>query len=331
MSDGRLGRIAGTVIIRLSRAQPVHRAIKLLLDCFPTRARAWLRARRSAMAVAAGERLVPEKELERKYEEALRFLANRHGADALGDYLEFGVFHGASLACMHRALKAGGFNHVRLFGFDSFAGLPAAADMEDDRTFRAGQFTADERFVRRLLTEQGLEWQRTVLVTGWFSDTLTEELAVRHRIAKASIIMVDCDIYSSAREALRFCAPLIRDETIIFFDDWMTGDLDAKNMGEKRAFDEFLRDNPQLTAEEFGRYVHDEGPPPAPAGLIFRVQRRTAHSGQMKARFGRRERQSSRVRPQTPRSSAECWKPSGRCITFSTCLGTRASSRRART
>jgi hypothetical protein len=125
----------------------VRRANRLLLDCLPTRTRAWLRARRSALAVAAGERLVPEKELERKYEAALRFLAHRHGAAALGDYLEFGVFHGASLACMHRALEAGGFERVRLFGFDSFAGLPAAADTEDDQTFHAGQFTADERTV----------------------------------------------------------------------------------------------------------------------------------------------------------------------------------------
>jgi predicted O-methyltransferase YrrM len=228
------------------------------------------------LAVAAGERLIPEEELERKYEEALRFLTDKHGAAALGDYLEFGVFHGASLTCMHRALTAGGFNHVRLFGFDSFAGLPAAAEKEDDGAFREGQFTADERLVRRLLTERGVDWKRTVLVKGWFSDTLTEELAARHHIAKASIIMIDCDIYSSTRDALRFCAPLIQDEAIIFFDDWTTNNLDAKNMGEKRAFDEFLAENPQLVAEEFGRYVHREHPAPPPEGLIFRVQRRLA-------------------------------------------------------
>jgi predicted O-methyltransferase YrrM len=276
MTEGRLGRLAGSLIIRVSRAPLVRRAIRLLLGFLPMAVQRRLRARRSALAIAAGERLVPEKELERKYAEALRFLADRHGRDALGDYLEFGVFHGASLTCMHRALNAAGFDHVRLFGFDSFAGLPAAANMEDDGAFREGQFTADERLVRRLLTERGLEWHRTVLVKGWFSDTLTEELAAQHRIAKASIIMVDCDIYSSTRDALRFCAPLIRDETIIFFDDWMASNLDAKNMGEKRAFEEFLRDNPHLTAEEFGRYVHHELPAPAPEGLIFRVQRRTA-------------------------------------------------------
>src|SRR3978361_40807 len=109
MSDGRFGQVAGTVIIRLSRARPVHWATERPLGCCPRRARTWLRARRSALAVAAGERLIPEEELQRKYEEALRFLAQRHGAEVLGDYLEFGVFHGASLACMHRALKAGGF------------------------------------------------------------------------------------------------------------------------------------------------------------------------------------------------------------------------------
>ena len=83
MSNRTLGQVGGTVIIRLSRAQPVHRMMKLLLNSLPTRTRAWLRARRSELAVAAGERLVPEKELERKYEEALRFLANQHGTDGV--------------------------------------------------------------------------------------------------------------------------------------------------------------------------------------------------------------------------------------------------------
>jgi hypothetical protein len=46
---------------------------------------------------------------------------------------------------------------------------------------------------------------------------------------------------------------------LIFFDDWGGGaELDKSDLGEKKAFDEFLKDNPQLNAEEFGSYHHTE-------------------------------------------------------------------------
>ncbi len=55
---------------------------------------------------------------------------------------------------------------------------------------------------------------------GWFKDTLTPETCREHSLTKASLIMVDCDIYAASRECLRFCEPLIRDRAVVFFDDW---------------------------------------------------------------------------------------------------------------
>ena len=69
--------------------------------------------------------------------------------------------------------------------------------------------------------------------------------------------MIDCDIYSSTKIALDFCAPLIQEQAIIFFDDWNSCNLAAQNLGEKLAFDEFLNKNPDLTAEELGSYTKD--------------------------------------------------------------------------
>jgi O-methyltransferase len=57
-------------------------------------------------------------------------------------------------------------------------------------------------------------------------------------------------MYRSTREALEFCAPLIVDEALIVFDDW--NPLAAQNMGEKRAFDEFLNEHPRLRARDYG-------------------------------------------------------------------------------
>jgi hypothetical protein len=66
--------------------------------------------------------------------------------------------------------------------------------------------------------------------------------------------MVDCDIYASTKPALAFCAPLIGDEAVVFFDDWFSGGLADRNEGEKRAFEEFLSAHPEFKAEDFGDY-----------------------------------------------------------------------------
>ena len=77
--------------------------------------------------------------------------------------------------------------------------------------------------------------------------------------------MVDSDLYSSAVECLRFVEPLIRDEAIIMFDDWFAFQAAEKNLGEKKAFDEFMARHPEFKATDLGSY--DEN------SMIFRVSR----------------------------------------------------------
>ena len=195
-------------------------------------------------------KFIDEEEFKKKSREALLFLSNKYGISELGEYLEFGVCQGTSLLCMYQLLKELDIGHVRLFGFDSFEGLPA----DQENIWKLGQFQMDYKAVRKYLTWKGINWNRVVLEKGWFSDTLTGDFINQNKIKKASIILIDCDIYSSTKEALNFCASLIKDETIVFFDDWNAQGLADKNMGEKRAFDEFLFQNPNLTAKKFGSY-----------------------------------------------------------------------------
>ncbi len=203
----------------------------------------------------------------------MRFLIQRHPPEDLGDYFEFGVFHGASLACMYRAVQDAGLASMRLFGFDSFEGLPEKEDEDRDLPWKAGQFVAEYDVAKEALTSAGVDWNRVFLVKGWFSDTLNERTLQTHAISKASVIMIDCDLYSSAKQALDFCGPLIRDEALVFFDDWDGGmSLAERGLGEKRAFDEFLDANRDLSATEFGSYYHTEMTPPAEA-KIFSVSR----------------------------------------------------------
>ena len=50
---------------------------------------------------------------------------------------------------------------------------------------------------------------RGVLIKGWLSDTLNKETIARHDLSNAGVIMIDVDIYTSSKQALDFCAPLI--------------------------------------------------------------------------------------------------------------------------
>ena len=200
------------------------------------------------------EVLVPAEELEAAYLNALRVLQEKTGGNDIGDYLEFGVCHGTSMLCMHRALAARGIVSTRSFGFDSFEGLPDIAATDDEGIWPPGSFDSDYDYTRQLLTNGGVDWGRTFLIQGWFSDTLTDTLKKTHGITHAGVVMVDSDIYSSAVEALAFAEPLIKDAAVLFFDDWHSAGLAEKNLGEKKAFDEFLAAHPDLRAESLPRY-----------------------------------------------------------------------------
>lgn len=262
-------------LVSLSTKPYVNSLVRTGLTFAPRPVRQWARWQ----VLKRGQiKLVPEAALEEKYEQALRFLAERHGPEGFGDYLEFGVFCGASMACMWRALQCVGLGSVRLFGFDSFEGLPAKTPEDSELPWEAGTFKSDYGLVQDLLEKQGVDSDRVFLVKGWYQHTLNEDLRQRHKIAKACIIMIDCDFYSSAKEALNFCGPLIQDEVMIFFDDWDAGiGLADRDLGEKAAFDEFLREHPDLSAQEFGTYYHTEmGPRSAlvNSSKIFLVTRR---------------------------------------------------------
>jgi hypothetical protein len=225
-----------------------------------------LRRLRVTVATWGGQTLVPVDELGEVYRRGLSLLIERNGRESLGDYLEFGVYVGTSLACMHRVADELGLGELRLFGFDSFEGLPAGAREDEAGIWEPGSFASDEEFTRRNLARQGVgvDSERVVLVPGWFDETLTPATAEAHGLRKASVVMVDCDLYASTRKALEFCTPLIVDEAVLVFDDWDAGGLGARGVGERRAFEELLAEHPDLRAAELPAYE------PARAFLVSR-------------------------------------------------------------
>jgi O-methyltransferase len=204
---------------------------------------------------------VPEEAFSECCRDAIRVLRERNLDHVFGDYLEFGVSRGTSLTCMYRVLENEHLDTVRVFGFDSFRGLPLEAK---DQGWSPGAFWSTRAATERYLRSRKVDLRRVTLVEGWFKDTLTTETKRCLRMARASLIMIDCDIYSAARLALWFCEPLITDSAVIFFDDWASKSVEH-NAGEKEAFQEFLKEFPDLVAEPISTY--------SPTARVFLVNR----------------------------------------------------------
>lgn len=194
--------------------------------------------------------LVPPKAFQAACEAAIDLLRMR-GHD-LADYVEFGVCQGTSMRSMFHAAQRRNADDMRFIGFDSFEGLPAEAANEH---WAPGQFACPRAAAEQNLVRAGVAMERVHLIEGWFSETLTEETRARLGLLRASIVMVDCDIYSSSRDALAFIAPLIGDAAVIFFDDWGWR-ADADEIGQREAFAEFLAANPGMKATECESYFH---------------------------------------------------------------------------
>lgn len=204
--------------------------------------------------VKEGNLLVDEVKFKAVVGNAIDQLLGKIGEDELGDYLEFGVYNGSTLAIVHDLLATRERTSSRLFGFDSFEGLPPEANTEDNNIWMSGQYRCPEDFARDFLTERGVDWQRVNLIKGWFSDTCKPSTKARHEMTKAGIIMIDSDLYSSAVEALAFCEPMIGQHTLIIFDEYYPGGRDDRFLGEEKAFAEFLVMHKDITATKLDEH-----------------------------------------------------------------------------
>ena len=162
--------------------------------------------------------------------------------DIEGDYLEFGVFKGSSFCHSIRCCKqVAKLNpkvlQTKFYGFDSFAGFGALTEEERHPFYTDENFETSlplvERRVRRI-AGNNLAFK---LIPGFFDESLKSG-AVNMGIKKSKIIFIDSDTYSSASEALSFCAPTLQEGTFIILDDYYS----YKGNGSKgvaRAFSEF--------------------------------------------------------------------------------------------
>ena len=139
--------------------------------------------------------------------------AARHGG---GAYLEFGVHRGVSLLLAQQAAARAGLTSMRCVVFDSFEGLPNA----ETATFWRGRFAFSEQRFLRWFERAGGDLSQVEVVAGWFSDTLTPEHATSLNLGRIAVAHIDCDLYESSLEVLRWFEPLVGKGTVLILDDW---------------------------------------------------------------------------------------------------------------
>ena len=175
-----------------------------------------------------------KEERHESFDHALEHIARRN---IEGDYLEFGCYRGASLIMAAKIAARLRLRSMRFFAFDCFEGLPES----EGRRFRKGAYKCSLPAFNEYVAKAGVPASRVLPVAGMYADTLTETLKRRHALSKAAVIHIDCNLYSSTLEALRFVEDLLVDGTVVIFDDWYRHEagVDADDFGERKAFREW--------------------------------------------------------------------------------------------
>jgi hypothetical protein len=150
--------------------------------------------------------------------EGIRFY---HVPDTL--WLEFGVASGYSINYISK------FTPYKVYGFDSFEGLPEKWRDGCEK----GAFSMNGRLPE---VNPNVE-----LIKGWFNETLVDFIQRQNK--KVSFIHMDADLYSSTKYVLDVLKDYMCTNCVIVFDELVNyPGFDGDN-GELRAFYEFVTEN----------------------------------------------------------------------------------------
>lgn len=178
-----------------------------------------------------------------------------------GDYYEFGVYKGFSLWFATCVAEALGRDDMVFHGFDSFDGLPAPSGVDErpdafGNTFARGCFCAGRELVERFLASHGADMSRVRLVEGFYEDVLPALAREKRRFLPASVVLIDCDMYSSTKQVLEFLPAILQPGTILLFDDWLLTDAEC---GQRKAYAEWVAGRPGFKVEPFCDFTEGKG------------------------------------------------------------------------
>ncbi|MBA4141479.1 MAG: class I SAM-dependent methyltransferase [Nitrosospira sp.] len=155
----------------------------------------------------------------------------------IGDYLEFGLWRGKTFGYAHRMKRRYRRNDMKLWGFDSFQGLPDTGE-HPDNIWHKGQFACTREEFQVILESRGFKPSEYELVEGFYNESLNAATHRRFAGRKAAVIYIDCDLYESTIQVLDFVQSYLVDGSIICFDDFYNYKGDPEQ-GEQKALAEF--------------------------------------------------------------------------------------------
>jgi hypothetical protein len=148
-----------------------------------------------------------------------------------GDIVEFGTYFGHWVQVICETLEKRSWNR-KVWGFDSFEGLPSPKDGLDPDCWTEGMYSAPFDEVKARLQVDKREYLQ--LVKGWFNKTLLEAPATD--IKQIAYARIDGDLYESCVDCLKYLDGRLVDGAVLVFDDWQF----STEVGEPRAFKEWL-------------------------------------------------------------------------------------------
>lgn len=160
-----------------------------------------------------------------------------------GTYYEFGVFKGFSIWFAQQYFDLhypGKIDHY--FGFDSFQGLPHS-EVDQNPLWTPGNYSAAYETVQQHIEHWHGDLSRLTLVKGFFDLPFLHSLD--YNFEKASVCVIDSDLYESARDALEFIRHSLQVGTLLLFDDYNAFNK-SPDHGERRAFREFQEHYPNV-------------------------------------------------------------------------------------
>jgi O-methyltransferase len=149
-----------------------------------------------------------------------------------GGVAEVGCFMGGSSKIICEAKGNKEFNV-----FDTFEGLPELNEVDDNRQFQKGQYSASYEFVIKYLSK----YPNVFLHKGYFPDS-----AGPIENKTFSFVHLDLDLYESTLASLKFFYPRLVKGAVLMSHDYSTAP------GVQRAFEEFFCDKTEPIIEMSG-------------------------------------------------------------------------------
>jgi O-methyltransferase len=146
-----------------------------------------------------------------------------------GDFVECGVYAGASSAIMAKAIMEHVANrgeyalsdNRRVHLFDSFEGIPLAGPEDSELAHKpAGEAKCSLEDVKKNMRDWGIPDGLLVYWPGWFEKTVLPQWVDRPAFRGIAVLRLDGDLYRSTKVCMDYLYPLVSPGGYVIVDDF---------------------------------------------------------------------------------------------------------------